>query len=194
MRKSCLNTRRLIWRKLYPRLLFTCKPFACAQRIGCCSGNRTKARWSKWGKELFNPARGALSGEGGEDFLDRLQLVAIGGGRHQDRRRNPRRPPRFDPLAHLRVTTSAMGAAARLIDRIAHRCAGGRWLATGGGGYDVYRVVPRAWALTWLAGAHREAADSVPPAWRERWASEADRYGQAPLPTRFDGSATRNMR
>src|SRR5438874_12064579 len=101
MRKSCLNTRRLIWRKLYPRLLFTCKPFACAQRIGCCSGNRTKARWSKWGKELFNPARGALSGKGGEDFLGRLQLVAVGGGRHQDRRRNAGGAPRLDVLAHL---------------------------------------------------------------------------------------------
>ena len=60
----------------------------------------------------------------------------------------------FDPLAHLRVTTTAMGAAARLIDTLAHRHAGGRWLATGGGGYDVYRVVPRDWALVWLAAAH----------------------------------------
>ena len=34
--------------------------------------------------------------------------------------------------------------------------AGGRWLATGGGGYDVYRVVPRSWSLVWLAGAHRD--------------------------------------
>ena len=63
----------------------------------------------------------------------------------------------WDPLAHLRVTTTAMGEAARLVDEVAHRWAGGRWLATGGGGYDAYRVVPRAWALTWLAGAHREA-------------------------------------
>ena len=49
----------------------------------------------------------------------------------------------WDPLAHLRVTTTAMGEAARLVDAIAHRYAGGRWLATGGGGYDAYRVVPR---------------------------------------------------
>ena len=62
----------------------------------------------------------------------------------------------WDPLAHLRVTTTAMGAAARLVDVVAHRYAGGRWLATGGGGYDVYRVVPRSWSLVWLAGAHRE--------------------------------------
>ena len=92
----------------------------------------------------------------------------------------------WDPLAHLNVTTTAHGKAARLVDAIAHRYARGRWLATGGGGYDAYRVVPRTWALTWLAGAHRETPTSTPEAWRERWAEEAARYGQAPLPERFD--------
>lgn len=92
----------------------------------------------------------------------------------------------WDPLAHLNVTTTAMGEAARLVDTLAHAHADGRWLATGGGGYDAYRVVPRAWALTWLAGAHREVPTATPVAWRERWASEAARYGQAPLPATFD--------
>jgi acetoin utilization protein AcuC len=91
----------------------------------------------------------------------------------------------WDPLAHLRVTTTAMGEAARLVDSVAHRFAGGRWLATGGGGYEVYRVVPRAWALTWLAGAHRDVPDTVPAAWRERWAPEAARWDAGPLPERF---------
>lgn len=92
----------------------------------------------------------------------------------------------LDPLAHLRVTTTAMGAAARLVDAVAHRYAAGRWLATGGGGYDVYRVVPRAWALVWLAAAHRPPPSSIDPAWRERWAAEAARYGQVPLPASFE--------
>jgi acetoin utilization protein AcuC len=92
----------------------------------------------------------------------------------------------WDPLADLAVTTTAMGEAARLVDGLAHRYASGRWLATGGGGYDAYRVVPRAWALTWLAGAHREVPSATPVAWRERWADEAARYGQAPLPSTFE--------
>jgi len=92
----------------------------------------------------------------------------------------------WDPLAHLRVTTTAMGQAAKLVDEVAHKWAGGRWLATGGGGYDVYRVVPRAWALTWLAGAHREAPESTPLDWRERWAAEAAAWDGGPLPERFD--------
>jgi acetoin utilization protein AcuC len=91
----------------------------------------------------------------------------------------------WDPLARLRVTTTAMGEAARLVDAVAHRWAGGRWLATGGGGYDVYRVVPRAWALTWLAGAHREAPVDTPPAWRERWSDDAASYGMPGIPSTF---------
>ena len=92
----------------------------------------------------------------------------------------------WDPLAHLRVTTTAMGAAARLVDAVAHRHAGGRWLATGGGGYAIYRVVPRAWALTWLAGAHREAPEGVPAEWREQWSAESVSWDGGPLPDRFE--------
>ena len=91
-----------------------------------------------------------------------------------------------DPLAHLEVSTTSMGRAARLVDQIAHRFAGGRWLATGGGGYGVYGVVPRAWAHVWLAGAHRNAPDAIPEPWRERWAGEAARYGVTDLPRRLD--------
>jgi acetoin utilization protein AcuC len=91
----------------------------------------------------------------------------------------------WDPLAHLRNTTTAMGEAARLVDTIAHREAGGRWLATGGGGYGVYSVVPRTWSLVWSAAAHREVPDRLPAAWRERWGDEAARYGTATLPTTF---------
>jgi ribosomal protein S18 acetylase RimI-like enzyme len=79
-----------------------------------------------------------------------------------------------------------MGSAARLVDELAHRWAGGRWLATGGGGYGVYRVVPRAWAHVWLAGAHREVPDRLPAEWRERWTGESARYGDPSLPESFD--------
>jgi acetoin utilization protein AcuC len=92
---------------------------------------------------------------------------------------------RLDPLSNLELTTSALDRAARLLDEVAHRHAGGRWLATGAGGYDVYRVVPRSWALTWLAMAHRDVPAVTPAGWRERWADAAERLGQGPLPTAF---------
>ncbi len=88
----------------------------------------------------------------------------------------------FDPLAHLRVTTLAMARAAALLHRVAHQYAEGRWLATGGGGYDVYRVVPRVWALVWLTQAHRDLPLETPPEWRARWSGEAARFDQAPPP------------
>jgi acetoin utilization protein AcuC len=91
----------------------------------------------------------------------------------------------WDPLAHLRVTTTAHAEAARLVDAVAHRWAGGRWLATGGGGYDAYRVVPRTWALTWLAGAHRAPDAETPAAWRERWEGEAGAFGTPGMPATF---------
>lgn len=91
----------------------------------------------------------------------------------------------YDPLAHLRVTTRAYREATLLMDEIAHRHTGGRWLATGGGGYDAYRVVPRSWSLVWLAQAHADVPAETDVAWRDRWASEADRFGQSPPPVSF---------
>jgi acetoin utilization protein AcuC len=91
----------------------------------------------------------------------------------------------YDPLANLRLTTNAYRFATVLLDEIAHQWAGGRWLATGGGGYDAYRVVPRSWSLVWLAQAHRELPEQIDAGWRARWSAEAERYGQAPPPDRF---------
>jgi acetoin utilization protein AcuC len=91
----------------------------------------------------------------------------------------------FDPLGNLHITTRAMSEAARTVDRVAHRWADGRWLATGGGGYSVYRAVSRAWALTWLAGAHRAPPVVTPEEWRARWTDEALRFGDGPMPESF---------
>jgi acetoin utilization protein AcuC len=88
----------------------------------------------------------------------------------------------LDPLAHLRVTTAAYARACALVDRLAHEHADGRWFATGGGGYDAYRVVPRSWALVWLAQAHREVPARTPLEWRERWAAAAEAFEQGPPP------------
>lgn len=100
----------------------------------------------------------------------------------------------WDPLANLRVTTTAMGSAARLVDAIAHRWAAGRWLSTGGGGYDAYRVVPRAWSLVWLAALHRDHGLPTPASWRERWTADAEHYGQAPLPEWLEDEPNAGLR
>jgi len=46
-------------------------------------------------------------------------------------------------------------------------------------------VVPRAWAIIWLAQAHRDVPAETPADWRERWAAEASAFGQAPPPADF---------
>jgi acetoin utilization protein AcuC len=91
----------------------------------------------------------------------------------------------YDPLAHLRLTTNAYRAATLMLDQVAHSYADGRWLATGGGGYDAYRVVPRSWSLVWLAQAHRDPPLETDEGWRDRWAAEAAEYDQAPPPETF---------
>ncbi|MBA3616090.1 MAG: acetoin utilization protein AcuC, partial [Rubrobacteraceae bacterium] len=42
-------------------------------------------------------------------------------------------------------------------------------VATGGGGYDIWRVVPRAWSALWAAVSHQELPEKVPDAWLSKW-------------------------
>lgn len=56
----------------------------------------------------------------------------------------------FDPLAHMYCSMKIYKRMPELIHQWAHEFCGGRWVAFGGGGYDYYRVVPRAWSLLWL--------------------------------------------
>jgi acetoin utilization protein AcuC len=86
---------------------------------------------------------------------------------------------RTDPLAHLALTTAAYREAATVLHDLAHRAAGGRWVATGGGGYQWAKVVPRAWTLYFAEMAGAELADELPPAWVERATAEAEE----PVPT-----------
>ncbi|KKM08964.1 histone deacetylase [Clostridiales bacterium PH28_bin88] len=76
---------------------------------------------------------------------------------------------RLDPLTHLAATTRTYKYIPELIHRLAHEVSGGRWVAVGGGGYDIWRVVPRAWALLWGEMAGRVLPREIPASWRERW-------------------------
>ncbi len=73
-----------------------------------------------------------------------------------------------DPLAHLRLTTRAYREAAAELHALAHEAAGGRWVATGGGGYQWARVVPRAWTTYFAEMAGAEIPDHLPEGWIER--------------------------
>jgi acetoin utilization protein AcuC len=72
-----------------------------------------------------------------------------------------------DPLAHLRLTTRAYRETAVLLHALAHEAAGGRWVATGGGGYQWASVVPRAWTIYFAEMCGAELPDGLPESWIE---------------------------
>ena len=90
-----------------------------------------------------------------------------------------------DPLANLMLTTNAYVETASVLHDLAHRCAGGRWLATGGGGYQWASVVPRAWTIYFAEMAGVEPPDALPAAWVER----ARREGGGDIPARLSEPA-----
>ena len=73
-----------------------------------------------------------------------------------------------DPLSDLAMSLRGFRALARRLHRLAHRHCQGRWVATGGGGYDLDRVVPRAWALLWSELSGRRLPSRVTSGWLRR--------------------------
>ncbi|MCJ2555320.1 MAG: acetoin utilization protein AcuC, partial [Candidatus Thermoplasmatota archaeon] len=69
-----------------------------------------------------------------------------------------------DPLTHLGLGTSAYQAIAREVHTIADRVCGGRWVVTGGGGYEP-SAVARAWALVFGEMRGSEMVDPIPEDW-----------------------------
>jgi acetoin utilization protein AcuC len=43
----------------------------------------------------------------------------------------------------------------------------------GGGGYDIWRVVPRAWTALWAAVSHQKLPGEMPKDWLEEWGEES---------------------
>jgi acetoin utilization protein AcuC len=92
-----------------------------------------------------------------------------------------------DPLAQLRLTTHAFREAASVLHTLAHDAAGGRWVATGGGGYRWAHVVPRAWTLyvAEMAGVTDGLADELPGG----WVAAASAQAGEPVPSTFSEPA-----
>jgi acetoin utilization protein AcuC len=74
-----------------------------------------------------------------------------------------------DPLAHLAVSIDAQKYAAETLHRLAHDAAGGKWVALGGGGYELVDVVPRSWTHLTAIAAHRpvDSSTPIPEEWRD---------------------------
>lgn len=85
---------------------------------------------------------------------------------------------RLDPLAHLNISVDGQREAASAVGNLASRHCGGRWIATGGGGYNVTGVVPRSWShlIAIAAGRPVPLRAPVPEDWRSY---VEDKFGAA---------------
>ena len=103
--------------------------------------------------------------------------LPTGHHRPPERLRRPRPRP-ADPPA--RDHPHGRDGGARGSTQLAHELCDGRLIVLGGGGYDIWSVVPRAWTLVWCgsqrAGRRQRA---MPAAWRARWQPRSP----IPLPT-----------
>ena len=75
---------------------------------------------------------------------------------------------RDDPLADLMLSVDGQRASYLALHDLAHESAGGRWVATGGGGYAVVDVVPRSWThlLAVVGGEPLDPDTPTPESWR----------------------------
>jgi acetoin utilization protein AcuC len=88
----------------------------------------------------------------GAAFRPHLLLTQLGADTHHG-----------DPLANLGLTMKAYPTMAEILHGIAHRFCDGRWVATGGGGYQAETVVPRVWTMHFAEMCGRK--DAVPLEW-----------------------------
>jgi acetoin utilization protein AcuC len=74
-----------------------------------------------------------------------------------------------DPLAHMSLSIEGQRMSYRALHRLAHTHTEGRWIATGGGGYEWVDVVPLAWTHLLAEALERpiEPTEATPEAFRE---------------------------
>lgn len=80
----------------------------------------------------------------------------------------------FDPLTHLYGTMKIYQEIPKLAHELAHEFCDGKWIAVGGGGYDIWRVVPRAWSYVWMVMNDIQLpVGELPKNWLDKWAKES---------------------
>ena len=97
---------------------------------------------------------------------------------------------RADPLTHLRFSVDGMRETALLARSLSEELTDGRWIATGGGGYSILDVVPRAWTqlVAIAAGADIDPGTETPQRWRSYAESLVGRDAPLSMSDGYDGS------
>lgn len=105
-----------------------------------------------------------------ESFRPQVLVTECGADTHSD-----------DPLANLELSIDGQRAIYRSLRDLAERTAGGKWLVLGGGGYSLFRVVPRSWTHLLATALDRDVDPARPlPA---DWVAHAAGLTREALPT-----------
>jgi acetoin utilization protein AcuC len=88
-----------------------------------------------------------------------------------------------DPLTNLMLSVDGQRASYLALRELAEEVCDGKWVATGGGGYAVIDVVPRAWThlLAIVSGAPLDPSTMTP----EKWQAHVAELRGAPGPMRM---------
>ncbi|WP_323704559.1 acetoin utilization protein AcuC [Mammaliicoccus sp. Dog046] len=85
----------------------------------------------------------------------------------------------LDPLTHLSCTLDTLYKIPYIVKDLADKYCDGKVIMIGGGGYNIWRVVPRAWSHVWFALNDLQTPHSpIPKSWIEKYQSQAP----VPLP------------
>lgn len=88
----------------------------------------------------------------------------------------------LDSLTHLSLTMKSFDVIPRLTCNLAEQLCGGKLIAVGGGGYNLWQVTPRAWAYLWSNVSGRNLGDRLPEEWIKKW----QKTSSAKLPEFFE--------
>lgn len=88
----------------------------------------------------------------------------------------------LDPLTHLCSTMKTYERIPQIAHELAHQYCDGKWIALGGGGYDIWRVVPRAWSQLWKVMLDQTPFEGeLPTRWLKKWQT----HSPVSLPTHW---------
>lgn len=95
-----------------------------------------------------------------------------------------------DPLAHMVLTVDAQKMAHQSLHELAHDVCDGRWVALGGGGYELVDVVPRSWThLTAIAADHPIPLETPTP---DEWRRHVEAITGRTAPTKMGDGVAEN--
>jgi acetoin utilization protein AcuC len=77
----------------------------------------------------------------------------------------------LDPLTHLTLTMDGFLEIYKRVHSFAHEFTQGKLLCTGGGGYNPWQVVPRAWTALWSEISERPFTPEIPASLVNKWIS-----------------------